>query len=416
MQWLVHRAVFPHQGQSTYTLRTFGSQLLWVPPSSTHPFQLPCLLYLPRNTEHPEHLIIYAHGNGCDLGYFGCQASELAESMGVAVLLWELPGYGLAGGRASPESFNSAARAAYDYATRPMSLGGLGYEARYTVLYGESIGTGPTCHLAASLSAERRPPCALLLKSPYMSIGAIARQWARPLGWLVGDMWDNLGAVARADCPLFIAHGRQDELIGVHHAERLVEAARAASRSRLVQLHVPPRATHCVWDAPRDLYEPMAAFLGGIRALARLDSVPRDPGTRSPGSRWNYRRGSGSMAVSSYASKAAGDRGRPRDQMATAVAGARAAMIPAAAVAAAATTATSTPSKRQRRPSGQSRTLEHRLGPTGAVSQHLHDPGPLRATTQKAQASPVRIRALCSAPFAVSIVPSKVSLIYVYRM
>jgi len=92
------------------------------------------------------------------------------------------------------------------------------------VLYGQSIGSGPTMHLAA-----KHPNLieGVILQSPFTSIRGVIRSHVWPLGYLlsffVEERFDNLKAMANINpkLPMRIIHGLDDTLIPYEHTVQL---------------------------------------------------------------------------------------------------------------------------------------------------------------------------------------------------
>jgi len=89
----------------------------------------------------------------------------------------------------------------YDYLTKCM-----GINEQDIVLFGRSMGSGPTTHLASA-----RDPYALLLMSPYTSIKNAAKSilgWASFISFMMYEKFRNIDTIRLARCPVFIVHGK----------------------------------------------------------------------------------------------------------------------------------------------------------------------------------------------------------------
>jgi uncharacterized protein len=191
--------------------------------------------------------VLFSHGNGGNLSHRGWALRPWRDEMRLAVLLYDYPGYGRSGGRPTEAGCYAAADAAYDWLVEAQKVPG-----ERVILYGGSLGGGIATDLAA-----RRPHRALVLVSAFTSFPDIAQQcypWL-PGRWLVHNRFDNLGKVASCRGPVFIAHGRDDTLIPLRHAERLFAAARAPK-----QFVIMANYTHN--DAPNpDVFPVLRRFL-----------------------------------------------------------------------------------------------------------------------------------------------------------
>ena len=89
------------------------------------------------------------------------------------------------------------------------------------VLYGRSLGSGPSCYLANKTSREGKPVAGLILHSPFTSVYRVVFD----LGFtLVGDKFSNIDRIADVDCPVLIVHGHEDAIIPIEHGQALLDA------------------------------------------------------------------------------------------------------------------------------------------------------------------------------------------------
>ena len=104
--------------------------------------------------ENPEatHTLLYSHGNGEDIGS-NPDLWPWLRRMGFNVLVYDYPGYGTSGGRASEQGCYDAIESAYDYL-----IAEKGCAPEQIVLFGRSVGGGPTIDLAA-----RKPVSGVIL-------------------------------------------------------------------------------------------------------------------------------------------------------------------------------------------------------------------------------------------------------------
>ena len=141
------------------------------------------------------------------------------QRRGVAVLSVDYRGYGGNPGAPSEDGLIADARAAADYlSARP--------ETSRLVYFGESLGAAVLIGLA-----ERRPPAALVLRSPFTSLLDVARAHLPvvPKG-AIGDRWDSIGRIASLDVPLLVVAGTADTIVPYAQSVRLFEAAPGPKR------------------------------------------------------------------------------------------------------------------------------------------------------------------------------------------
>jgi len=141
------------------------------------------------------------------------------QRRGVAVLSVDYRGYG--GNPGSPEEdglIADAAAAAEHLASRP--------GISRLVYFGESLGAAVLTGLA-----ERRPPAALVLRSPFTSLLDVARAHLPlvPQG-VIDDRWDSLGRIASIQAPVLVLAGTADSVVPYGQSLRLFEAAPGPKR------------------------------------------------------------------------------------------------------------------------------------------------------------------------------------------
>jgi len=166
-------------------------------------------LYLP--VEGAERLLLYSHGNAEDLGDLR-PLLEVFQENGVAALSYDYPGYGTSTGKPTEAGVYAAADAAFQYAT-----GELGFAPEQVVLFGRSLGGGPSTWLAA-----RHPVGGLVLDGAFSSAFRVMTR-IRLLPW---DKFDNLRRFARINCPVLLIHGTADQVVPFALALQNWEAVR----------------------------------------------------------------------------------------------------------------------------------------------------------------------------------------------
>ena len=85
------------------------------------------------------------------------------------------------------------------------------------IIYGQSVGGGPSCYLAA----KKKNLGGLVLHSTFMS-GMRVLTANRALACL--DIFPNINRIPNVSCPVMIIHGMMDEEVGFHHGQALHEA------------------------------------------------------------------------------------------------------------------------------------------------------------------------------------------------
>jgi pimeloyl-ACP methyl ester carboxylesterase len=183
---------------------------------------LPSVAHPSLSTAETRHLL-YFYGNGMCLETSSYEFARFRQ-LGFNVLIAEYPGYGMSSGQASESGCYEAADAAYHYLTEILQV----HPAQILVA-GWSLGAAVAIDLAA-----RKQLAGLIALSPFTNIPEQARAM---FPWLpqavvrlfIQERFDNLSKIGQVTCPIFIAHGTQDELVPFVMAERLARAARQHS-------------------------------------------------------------------------------------------------------------------------------------------------------------------------------------------
>jgi len=147
---------------------------------------IPCFLI---KHEKAKLTLLYSHGNGEDLGRTYNYLNMLSQLLRVSIFSYEYEGYGFNTGIPTEEKCIEHVYAAFKYLTTDGKL-----KPHEIVLVGQSLGTGPTCHLAATLSGDGTPAAGVILQSPFLSIFRIPLPFHTQRA-IMGDIFDNMSKV-----------------------------------------------------------------------------------------------------------------------------------------------------------------------------------------------------------------------------
>eukprot|EP00978_Attheya_sp_CCMP212_P003060 scaffold6240_cov59-Attheya_sp.AAC.3 len=129
--------------------------------------------------------LLFSHGNAEDLGMMYNKMKEVARVVGVNVMAYDYTGYGYSSGSTpSEEMCYKNIEAAFNYLTNVK-----GIPPSHIVVYGRSLGSGPSCYLAAKTAKEGKSVAALILHSPFLSIFRIVMDCGFSIS---GDMFKNI--------------------------------------------------------------------------------------------------------------------------------------------------------------------------------------------------------------------------------
>ena len=159
--------------------------------------------------------VVFSHGNATDLGCMRDHLIDFAKQLKVNVLAYDYTGYGLSAHRGGPSMSHTLAdaEAAYDYLVRTYPA-----ESQRILVYGQSIGSGPTIHLAS-----HRKVNGVVIHAGIMSCLRVIAPETKATRWF--DIFPNIDLVSRLQASLFIMHGTADKEIPVIHGQSLAAAA-----------------------------------------------------------------------------------------------------------------------------------------------------------------------------------------------
>jgi pimeloyl-ACP methyl ester carboxylesterase len=160
--------------------------------------------------------VLFFHGNGGNISY-SMETVALFAQLGFRTLFVDYRGYGRSDGRPGERGLHADAEGALDFFCSECGL-----EPGEIVYVGRSLGGAVALELAL-----RRPPAALVLESPFVSVRAMAGmvRYLLPLQVLLTDRFDNLSRIPGLAVPLLVIHSREDEIVPYGHGRRLFEAA-----------------------------------------------------------------------------------------------------------------------------------------------------------------------------------------------
>ncbi|CAG0899461.1 unnamed protein product [Darwinula stevensoni] len=167
-----------------------------------------------RCSDAGQRTIMLSHGNGEDLGLTAGFLLEMSDEFNFNVFSYDYSGYGRSTGKPSEDNLYADIEAAWEVLRTKH-----GVPEEKVVLYGRSLGTAPTVHLASKLT--KLP--GVILHSPLSS----------GMGMVLSSSW-SLGpfpvakSVPLIDSPVLVIHGTQDEVIPISHGRTVYERCRRA--------------------------------------------------------------------------------------------------------------------------------------------------------------------------------------------
>uniref|UniRef100_A0ACD5ZFL2 Uncharacterized protein n=1 Tax=Avena sativa TaxID=4498 RepID=A0ACD5ZFL2_AVESA len=158
--------------------------------------------------------LLYSHGNAADLGQMLGLFMELRSHLRVNIMSYDYSGYGASTGKPSEYNTYYDIEAVYDCLKKEY-----GIEPEDLILYGQSVGSGPTLHLASRLEKLR----GVVLHSGILS-GIRVLYPVKVTLWF--DIFKNIDKIKQVECPVLVIHGTADDIVDFSHGKRLWELAK----------------------------------------------------------------------------------------------------------------------------------------------------------------------------------------------
>ncbi len=161
-------------------------------------------------------VVLYLHGNGQNVSTWYMAAAELQANIPVNILLVDYRGYGKSTGFPSINGVNIDAHSMYQYLVQR------GFNPENISIYGRSIGGAIGLELAG-----RERIKSIVVQSSFSSLKDIAKEVypILPDFLIKNNSWNSIETIKILKCPVLISHGDKDDMIPVHHAYKLYDAA-----------------------------------------------------------------------------------------------------------------------------------------------------------------------------------------------
>ncbi|KAM0844033.1 hypothetical protein ACQ4PT_057317 [Festuca glaucescens] len=204
--------------------------------------------------------VLYSHGNAADLGKMYELFIEFSSRLHVNVMGYDYSGYGRSSGKASEANTFADIEAAYKclvevYGTRGEDI----------VLYGQSVGSGPTVNLAVRLHHIR----AVVLHSPILSGLRVMYSSVKKTYWF--DIYKNIEKIPRVKCPVLVIHGTNDDVVDCSHGKRLWELSQQKYEPLWIE-----GGDHCNLETFPVYIRHLKKFLSAIEKLPIGKEAPAD--------------------------------------------------------------------------------------------------------------------------------------------
>lgn len=177
--------------------------------------------------------LIYSHGNAEDVGLSLPYLDRLSQRCDCNVLAYEYCGYSIAEGEASEKNCYECIDAAYEYLIE------VPVDPSRIVLFGRSLGTGPTVDLAGRLlskstSGTQVGIAGVVLQSPLESAGRCVLGEIASYALYFFDLFRSYEKIEKlAPVPVFIMHGIEDKVVPCASGRALYNTLTQERRRRL---------------------------------------------------------------------------------------------------------------------------------------------------------------------------------------
>lgn len=249
IQKFVDVAMFPGT-YSSYDITSYPETIL-IPGPMDVDKKIPCFLFVPRSNS--KILIIYAHANGVDIGEIHGRLRYVSERLKVNMLLFDYPGYGKYEGKSDESSVDQCMNVLLNFATQELN-----WPIENIILWGCSIGTGPSTRKAKVLNEQKKKLGGLILQCPYKSIKHAAESLAGKIGrFLISQRWNIQSEIMDCSCPVLWIHGKKDSLFSWYGSLEMYNNYHTHLRS----CHFPKDANHHYFDVEVDIIQPIQQFI-----------------------------------------------------------------------------------------------------------------------------------------------------------
>lgn len=170
--------------------------------------------FIPK--ENSRGVLLFCHGNAGNIGH-RLESIQLFNRLGLEIFIFDYRGYGESEGKPTENGTYLDAEAAWKYLVNERKI-----KQDKIVIFGRSLGGGIASWLASGYT-----PRALILESTFTSLPdiAAARYWFMPIRLLMRIKYNTMDRISNLNCPILVAHSRDDENIPVIHGQRLYQNA-----------------------------------------------------------------------------------------------------------------------------------------------------------------------------------------------
>ena len=165
----------------------------------------------------PQGTILYFHGNADNILRLLSWAEQIRSDFRCNVFIFSYAGYGKSEGAPTAPGVLDDGLAALKFLTEQE-----GIPLDQIILYGFSLGGAVAIDLASRYEVK-----ALIVESSFTSLPDMGRQVLpmAPIEFFLRERLSSIDKIGKVRCPVFISHGRGDQVIPFSQGQRLFEAA-----------------------------------------------------------------------------------------------------------------------------------------------------------------------------------------------
>ncbi|GLT34559.1 hypothetical protein SLA2020_090680 [Shorea laevis] len=202
--------------------------------------------------------LLYSHGNAADIGQMYHIFTELSLHLNVNLMGYDYSGYGQSSGKPSEQDTYADIEAVHKCLEETY-----GVKQEDTILYGQSVGSGPTLELAVRLPHLR----GVVLHSAILS-GLRVMYPVKRTFWF--DIYKNIDKIPLIDCPVLVIHGTEDEVVDISHGKQLWELCKEKYEPLWLK-----GGNHCNLELYPEYLRHLRKFISAIEKLPpRLSPMP----------------------------------------------------------------------------------------------------------------------------------------------
>jgi len=166
-------------------------------------------------------VLLFCHGNAGNISH-RLESIQIFHQLGLDVFIFDYRGYGQSEGKPTEPGTYKDAQAAWRYLIEERQV-----NPNEVIFFGRSLGAAVAAWLAQS-----HVPGALILESPFTSLGDIAGTLYPylPVRLLLRFEYNTAEYLDKVNCPVLIVHSRDDEIMPFSHGQRLFQLAREPKR------------------------------------------------------------------------------------------------------------------------------------------------------------------------------------------